>query len=987
MDEEGDLAASGLPGTDPEREDTITQLYAEQCATEAIHLLGGVQPHGYLTVIDLRNDRICQVSAGITRHYPGLASADSLLGQPADNWIRPKDGPLRAVLDALKDDELSDLHLQRRLQGKEHDEGLWEPSAQIECSGYRTGHFAVLEWQPSLQDLDTVAERYRALTDFTQIISERFDFESIEDALHDAAQRLQAFSGYERVMVYRFLPDWSGDIVAEATARGTSQRFLGQRFPDSDIPPQARELYLRNRLRVLADVNAPADALIPEHLPEGETLDQSIGLLRSMSEAHLSYLKNMKVRATMTISIIIDGRLWGLLACHHSEALVPPNHVVQGMRSAARLLSRTISSRIEGLRKSTLDARASALEQHIRDFFTELASDAPFDMALQRHAPALSETLDAKGVGILTGGGLATSFELSATARLALKTWLRETIQSKHFSKLASWSRLPHDLRELDCLPGSTAGILVARLSEQNEDCIFWLRSELITEVHWAGKPGKFVIFDGADGVRLEPRRSFELWREEQRGSCEQWTATDEMLAESAAKRISELVHELTARRLRLSLNWSANHDGLTSLLNRNACLQEIQKRLDQGPLAIAIFDVDNFHHVNDTLGHEAGDLVLQEMATRLAASAIDGDIIGRVGGDEFAVARPIEDSNQSEEAIADLQRRLFALTDAPFSFDATELRCTLSIGIAIASEKGEIARNLLKQADIALLEASKSGIGESAVFAEHMGVNFRTRVQTEHDLSQAIKLQQFALFYQPQIDLKSGKVVGCEALLRWLHPERGLVMPNVFIPIAEETGLIRPIGAWVINESIRQLAEWNRSLSPDFFIAFNASFSQVRDASIVDDIKRALADHGANPLNLQIELTESAVMDDEEICSQVTSALSKLGVQIALDDFGTGYSSLSHIQRLKMDCIKIDRSFVIQLERDEQAKAVISSLLSLARTLNLQIVAEGVDNPKQLAWLKEARCDIGQGFLWSKAVSAAEFPHVARKLDPSIGS
>jgi EAL domain-containing protein (putative c-di-GMP-specific phosphodiesterase class I) len=267
------------------------------------------------------------------------------------------------------------------------------------------------------------------------------------------------------------------------------------------------------------------------------------------------------------------------------------------------------------------------------------------------------------------------------------------------------------------------------------------------------------------------------------------------------------------------------------------------------------------------------------------------------------------------------------------------------------------------------------------------MGVSFRTRVQTEHDLSQAIKLQQFALFYQPQIDLKSGKVVGCEALLRWLHPERGLVMPNVFIPIAEETGLIRPIGAWVINESIRQLAEWNRSLSPDFFIAFNASFSQVRDASIVDDIKRALADHGANPLNLQIELTESAVMDDEEICSQVTSALSKLGVQIALDDFGTGYSSLSHIQRLKMDCIKIDRSFVIQLERDEQAKAVISSLLSLARTLNLQIVAEGVDNSKQLAWLKEARCDIGQGFLWSKAVSAAEFPHVARKLDPSIGS
>lgn len=980
------MKRESLTEGEPVQADLISRLYAEQCASESIHLLGGIQPHGYVTVIDLNSGRICQVSEGITRHYPGVRNAEQILGQPAEDWFSPEKGTLSDVLGSLNSQALLEVGLRRRRRDGAGTDVAWETGMAMECTAYRHGDYAVLEWQPSNLSPESVFAQYQALTEFSQVISDRSDFTDLGQYLKDAALRLQIFSGYDRVMVYRFLPDWSGEIMAEATAAGTAQQFLGQRFPASDIPPQARELYLRNRLRVLADVSAQPDPLVPERLPTGEVLDQSLGFLRSMSQAHMSYLKNMSVQATMTISIIIKGRLWGLLACHHSKPLVPPRHVVQGMRSAGRLLSRTISSRVEELANEELNERSDTLEEALRSLYTDLAADLVGTAALRRHAPTLCEVMRAEALGVLTGGGLRTSFELPNTSKQKLRSWLTTQLRQPLQGDQVSWTCLPDSIQGLEVFPPDTAGVLITRLSAQNDDCMFWLRKELITEVHWAGKPGKFALEESSEGIKLEPRRSFETWKEQQRGQCEIWTSSDKALARLAARRIADMTNELTQQRLKSSLEWSAAHDGLTSLLNRSAMQNDLQKRLRRGAFALYMIDFDNFHKINDTLGHEVGDLLLKELASRLSSELGNEIGIGRVGGDEFLVAEPLASNQDVSLQIERTTKQLKELATRPFQHGSSLLEMDASIGVVLASGPEENARELLKKADIALLEATKRGGGQSAIYSESMEQSLRVRVTTEHELSKAIELDQLVLYYQPQIDLSTRRVVGCEALIRWQHPERGLLMPALFLPIAEANGLIGPIGAWVIDQSARQLAEWNQTLDRELFVAFNASFSQVRDKAIVGCVDQAITTYSANPLNLQIELTESAVMGDEEMCSEVTAALSEIGVSIALDDFGTGYSSLSHIQRLKLDCIKIDRSFVVQLERDQQARAVINSLLALARTLDLTVVAEGVDSITQLQWLTDAGCDIGQGFFWSPAVSAQDFPVVMGKINSEGG-
>lgn len=961
-------------------EQLISQLYADQCASEPIHLLGEVQPHGYLTVIDLNTDCFCQISAGVTRHYPGVKDARDLLEQPAREWIRPEQGTLSEVIETLRSDLRKELHLQRRKAGPSEIE--WETGSETECTGYRFANYAVLEWQPAQFDMVKIVQQYKAMNEFTDLISDSSDFVQVKAYLRDASSRLQTLSGYERVMVYRFLPDWSGEILAEATASGVDQRFLGQRFPATDIPPQARALYLSNRLRILGDVDAEADSLIPQHLPCGKTLDQSTGLLRSMSEAHLCYLKNMGVQATLTLSIVIDEELWGMIACHHSKPLVPPNQVIQGMRSSAKLLSTVISTRVAELKQLEFDARLESLEDNLQRFYDDLSSNQQLKHSIKNHETALCNSMAAANIGLLTGRVLHTSFDLEPESkrRLGRKLWdIANTIGA---DDLFSLETLPDSLQGKNDLPCESAGLLLARLSEKNNDCIFWLRNEIITEVHWAGKPDKFTIADDDTGLKLEPRRSFEIWKEERRGRCELWTPVDQLLAKAAAKRVNNMLHELTSERLRQHLDWSATHDTLTSLLNRNALLGVLHNRLKQGPTAIAIIDLDNFQRINDIGGNDVGDMVLKQIAARLTAHTRDKEEVGRIGSDEFILIYPLQAALDCADKIEAMAESLLDLIRQPFTHGTNTLNLNASIGLAVSPDHGTKAQQLFNRADIALFEAKKMGGGQCTLYIEGMEETFRQKVEIEQDLIEAIKSDQFVLYYQPQIDLATGQVIGCEALIRWQHPTRGLVMPDFFLPVAEEKGLMRAIGKWVINESARQAAAWNQSIGPDFSIAFNASFTQLREPEIITVIKQAIESHGVDPANLSIELTESSILDDEETCVAVTSELSELGMQIALDDFGTGYSSLSHIHRLKMDCIKIDRSFIMQVERDQHARAVVESLLTMARSLHLEIVAEGVDNEIQAAWLRDAGCEFGQGFFWSPAVSAEEFPSVVDQIN-----
>ncbi|MEE4297388.1 MAG: EAL domain-containing protein [Wenzhouxiangella sp.] len=979
------MPESDKTSTSSGRNHRISQLYAEQCAAEPIHLLGTVQPHGYLTVINLADETICQVSRGVVQHYSAVEEAEVLLDQPAADWIKPQDQSLSELLASLRDDVRTDISVCRRLSVSSAGAIEWDEGRDFECTGYRSGGYAVLEWVPFHYQTDEILRQLRTLSNFSQLLIEPAEDSSIDEYLTDAAEKLRKLSGYQRVMIYRFLPDWSGEILAEATGKDTSQRFIGMRFPASDIPPQARELYVRNRLRVLADVEAPADRLIPERLPDGQVLDQSVGLLRAMSQAHLTYLKNMEVRATLTISIIVEGRLWGMVACHHNAPLIPPRPVVQSMRSSAEMLSRVVSARVKDMSFRDFTERSSSLRQGLDQFAQHLASDQSMDEALKSGRRELCDTLSASHVGILAGGAMAVSFRATAQQLRVLKRCLRELVGQHQESGVRIWNQLPEGFDESCGFPAATAGMMVVRLPERSDGLMFWLRDELMEEVSWAGEPEKFVVSDGKDGVKLEPRRSFAVWRETVRSQCEQWTTDDQRLADIAARRMGESMAALSAQQLQRSLDWASSHDTLTSLPNRQSLFSQLTDRLDQSAVGVLLIDLDNFKQINDMMGHDVGDDVLVEVGSRLSSITRQQDLVGRLGGDEFLVLCRLTSDRVPAEEVEPVLARVYDALRKPIQHGDTTFQLDVSIGVAFSPEHGDHSKVLVKRADIALYEAKRLGRGRPVFYAEAMESHLHLQVDTENELAAAIDAGQLRLYYQPQIDLRSRRVIGCESLIRWQHPDQGLLMPAFFLPVAERGQLIHRLGRWVLDEAIRQLAIWNRELSPDFCIAFNVSFAQVRDGDLLSEVAQALGRSNVNPANLEIELTESSVLGDEEKSRLVINELKSMGMKVALDDFGTGYSSLSHIHRLDFDYIKIDRTFVMQLERDEQAQAVVRSLLNLAQNLRVQTIAEGVEKELHAKWLAEAGCDLAQGYLWSPAVPAEEFPDVVRRINQEL--
>jgi diguanylate cyclase (GGDEF)-like protein len=412
-----------------------------------------------------------------------------------------------------------------------------------------------------------------------------------------------------------------------------------------------------------------------------------------------------------------------------------------------------------------------------------------------------------------------------------------------------------------------------------------------------------------------------------------------------------------------------AFNDSLTGLPNRaffrrnlELELQQAGRRTDQ-PLALLCLDLDNFKAINDTLGHPVGDALLRAVGGRLAAAVGDA-MVARLGGDEFTVTLARRDA---QEAAGEIAGRLIAALADPFDINGHELTVGASVGIALASGEGD-ADALLKHADLALYQAKGEGGGVYRFFEADMNARAQARRRLESDLRRAIAGGEFELYFQPLFDLQSDRIGSFEALIRWNHPERGLVPPDEFIPLAEETGLIVQIGAWVIQEACRQAMHWPE----DVRVAVNVSSVQFRKPGLLNTLTQALAASGLEPRRLEVEITESVFLESSEALTDVLHSLRCLGVRIALDDFGTGYSSLSYLQSFPFDKIKIDRSFIQQLLGRSGSKAIVRAIIDLARALGMETTAEGVENKDQLAELRLQGCTSVQGYLFSRPVDAS---------------
>jgi diguanylate cyclase len=424
-----------------------------------------------------------------------------------------------------------------------------------------------------------------------------------------------------------------------------------------------------------------------------------------------------------------------------------------------------------------------------------------------------------------------------------------------------------------------------------------------------------------------------------------------------------------------------STHDALTGLPNRVLLDDRLAQAMaqadrDKRSFALMVCDLDRFKLINDSLGHRAGDELLQEVARRLSAVARTADTVARFGGDEFVlVGSSLADA---EDAMQMAARAIEALR-APVRIAGIDVHASPSIGIALYPEDGASIEALLAHADAAMYAAKHQGRGSVQRYMPGMHAGTEDRVQMESELHQAIELKQFELHYQPKVDTRTGVVRSAEALIRWVHPSRGLVSPAEFIPLAEECGLIGTIGEWVIREACRQARAWQEEGVPSLRISVNLAASQFREVGLVDSIRRALDDVGLLARYLEVELTESAVMSDPEQSVAILEQLSAMGVLVSVDDFGTGYSSMSYLRRFPIDKLKIDRVFINEIASRPEDASIVRAIVSLAHSLNLKVVAEGVETPAQLDFLKTAGCDEYQGYHYSRPLPADQFQRLIR--------
>jgi diguanylate cyclase (GGDEF)-like protein len=394
------------------------------------------------------------------------------------------------------------------------------------------------------------------------------------------------------------------------------------------------------------------------------------------------------------------------------------------------------------------------------------------------------------------------------------------------------------------------------------------------------------------------------------------------------------------------------------------------QAQRNDWTIGVMFLDVDRFKLINDTLGHVVGDELLRMVSARLAGAIRTGDTVGRLGGDEFAViladlARP-----QDVRQVADKLQQAFA---TPFRLRDREVYISLSIGITLYPVDGTGPDDLIKNADVAMYRAKELGRNNVQFYTAEMNRRANEWLDLENSLRRAMEREEFLLFYQPRVDVVSGRMVGMEALLRWKRADGTMVSPGVFVPLLEETGLIMLVGDWVLQTACLQQAQWRSAGLPLVPIAVNVSPRQLHDQSMAARVREIVTDCNADPGMLELELTESSLMRNPEEVVRMLSEIRALGVRIAIDDFGTGYSSLSYLKRFPLDCLKIDQSFVRDITTDEDDGAIVRTIISIARQMNLKVVAEGVETAEQLAFLKALDCDEAQGYLFARPMPAGE--------------
>lgn len=918
------------------------------CESEPIHIPGFIQPHGVLLALNATTFLIEQVSENLERLT--ATEARDLIGKsPAALLGEPQFEQLALSLSEPSfETAVSDITL-----------GSTNEPMECVCSSYRGSLLIELQPANAAQSLDLLDVSLSLQAPLSRM--ERTS--SVDELVWVVAKEIRKISGFDRVMVYRFDEDWHGQVIAESVSDRLPVAYLGMHFPASDIPVQARDLYLLNTLRLIPDTDyVPVAIVASERLPS--VLDLSRSDLRSVSPIHIQYLHNIGVRATLTISIIIRGKLWGLVACHHDS----PRRLNHALRSTcdffAQMLALKLTARIE---HEAISQRLNSTERIAR-YVADLSSTQSLSEALRGNWAGLLSIFAADALLVRDSGetaiyGASVSPEelRPAIARLG------ETAQGG----IASTSALYTIHDEARSFAAEVSGALYVELAS-NRWMVF-LRREQRATMTWAGAPHQPIV-TGAGGKYLSPRSSFAAWEEVTRGESIRWSAGD---LEAAAILRDQF---MTWQKAHAEVHLLAHYDALTALPNRRLLDALLKRALKDagahdGLVGLLFIDVDRFKRFNDRLGHAAGDRVLRHVGARITRAVRDGDIVGRMGGDEFVVIMPDLPDRAAAEGIA--QRLLDEISQPVPGIEGPDLRVTLSIGISVYPSDGTTSDELLSTADNAMYRVKENGRSAWQSYeSARTGVPGDSAKRAKR-VAEAIDRGEIVAYFQPIVDVSIGQVVAFEALARWNHPVTGLTGPAAFIDTAEETGLIVRLGEVILDLSCQQVSRWRRTTAPKLRVAVNVSSRQLRDFGFVSVVHTTLERYDLPPDALEIEITEGMMVGDTSQSIDALRELADAGVRIAIDDFGTGYSSFSYLRLLPITSLKIDKSFVAELSAPKtlgSGATIIRGIISMARGLGLEVIAEGVETQPQLELLRAEGCHFAQGYFLGRPLSAAAY-------------
>ncbi|MGB7522041.1 MAG: EAL domain-containing protein, partial [Spirulinaceae cyanobacterium] len=807
---------------------------------------------------------------------------------------------------------------------------------------------------------------------------------SLQEILDLIVEEVNSLLEVDRVKIYRFEADGTGIVIAESIRDNKLPSLLGLHFPAEDIPPSARDKLIASRGRVIVDT-----ALARSKTEStGVNLQQSY---HSVDPCHLEYLHSLGIKSSATLPIFDGRELWGLLAIHHRS----PRQWQEALFSEIELLLERLSLVIAGERLEA-QSRALASQEAIIAQVSSFLATSPSQETWQMVLDFTVSALDGCGGRLYlvdefkqaeqsyTSGEQPEIDQLEKTSDwnyLVVDCLQNVSKQAEHFPYyvLDSSSQIVPQLTSFyqSFAATSIQSILIISLQNNSENTGYLsiFRPGYDTEIIWAGNQNS--------APNHRPRQSFLPWKEIKKNQSQPWSDNHLQLARLIAERIYTTNRQ---QQLESTLKLQAERDSLTLLPNRQLFSKQLSLALlnanRTGELMVVMFlDLDRFKQVNKALGHAFGDKLLQLVAKRLQQTLEEEDVMAHWAADEFVfLLRNIKGA--TGEVIETKTQQIQACLSKPFSLGEQPVYITASLGVALAPYDGSDVETILLNAEAAMYSAKQQGKNTYQMYSPSLHPPLNS-LSIEADLRSSLLKNEFILYYQPQIDLKTGQAVAMEALIRWQHPVRGFVSPNQFIPFAEETDLICELGEWVIKEACQQQVHWQKEGFGNIRVAVNLSARQFNQPALVDDLVAILVETGMNPAYLEIEITETTAMQDVEFTTRTLHQLRQMGMQIAIDDFGVGYSSLNSVKYFPLNTLKIDQCFVKDSIADKTDAAIIRAVVTLGQKLNLRVIAEGVENLQQLEFLRSLNCDLVQGYLFSEPLPAHKAQEYLRKSVP----